>query len=236
VYDCVEYQDHLYLVREFIEGETLSSWLDSLGSNAPAASPAGNCHSAEDSCPPDGVYPRVMAIAQDILAGLAYAHEHGLLHRYIHPKNILLADNQAKIMNFGLADHPKDNWSLDKVVYMSPEQLAQRPLSVRSDLYSFGVLLYTLLTKQTPFSADTVQELINQCTYATPSAPREINRAIPPTLERTILNLLDKDPMSRQPSAQAVLGELQEILDLGCIHSNKNKRSQKSGMEPKTSV
>jgi serine/threonine protein kinase len=114
-----------------------------------------------------------------------------------------------------LADHPEENWSLDKVVYMSPEQLAQRKLSARSDLYSFGVLLYTLLTGQPPFSANTVQELINQCTYAAPIAPREINREIPAPLERTILNLLAKDPRSRQPSARIVLEELQVFSTLG---------------------
>ena len=199
VYDCVEYQDHLYLVREFVEGETLSSWLDGSGGDEPALSP------------------RAMAIAEDILAGLAYAHEHEIIHRYIHPKNILLSGDQTKIMNFGLADHPEEIWSLDKVVFMSPEQLAQRRLSARSDLYSFGVLLYVLLTRQLPFSADTIQELIKQCTYAPPIAPRTINREIPAPLEHTILNLLAKDPRARQSCAKVVLEELEHSTPWTCL-------------------
>lgn len=193
VYDCVEYQGHLYLVREFIEGETLSRWLERSGTDKP------------------GLFSETIAIAKDILAGLAYAHEHEVIHRYIHPKNVILSGDQAKIMNFGLADHPEEVWSLDKIAYMSPEQLAQRTLSARSDLYSFGVLLYTLLTGQLPFRADAIQELINQCTYAAPVSPSQINREIPAPLERTILNLLAKDPGARQLSARVVLKELEQI-------------------------
>ncbi len=191
VHDCVEHQDHLYLIREYLEGQTLASWLKSLH---PGGLPAPS---------------KVLAIAKSILKGLAYAHERGVIHRYIHPKNIILGD-QVKIMNFGLADHPEETWSPAQVVYMSPEQLAQRELSVRSDLYSFGVLLYTLLTGQPPFGADTIEELIDQCIYAAPVPPTEINQGIPVPLERTILQLLSKDPRSRQFSARVVLEELSE--------------------------
>jgi serine/threonine protein kinase len=193
VYDCVEYQDHLYLVREYIEGETLESWIECLGTEKYA------------------LPSKAIVIARDILGGLAYAHEHEVIHRYIHPKNIILSGDYAKIMNFGLTDCPEEVWSPDKVVYMSPEQLAQRTLSARTDLYSFGVLLYRLLTGRLPFEADTLAELIEQCTYATPVAPRQINAKIPLAIECTILNLLAKDPGSRQATAKVVLEELERI-------------------------
>jgi anti-anti-sigma factor len=190
IYDCVEYRDHLYLVREFVEGQILRSWLKHV-EQVPSA--------------------RALSIARSILSGLAYAHQRGIIHRYVQPKNIILSDDQTKIMNFGLADHPEEVWSPSNIVYMSPEQLAQRTLDVRSDLYSFGVLFYELLTRRLPFSADAVEETIEQCTYALPIPPREMNPDIPVSLERTILNLLAKDPEKRQPSALDVLHELQEV-------------------------
>jgi anti-anti-sigma factor len=190
VYDCVEYRDHLYLVREFVEGQVLRSWLKHV-ERVPSA--------------------RALSIARAVLSGLAYAHQRGIVHRYVQPKNIILSDDETKIMNFGLADHPEEVWSPGDIVYMSPEQLAQGTLDVRSDLYSFGVLFYELLTRRLPFSADTVEEMIEQCTHTPPIPPREANRKIPVPLERTILSLLAKNPEKRQPSALTVLHELQEV-------------------------
>jgi len=193
VYDCVEYREHLYLVREFVDGVTLESWLDQLE--------------------PGGLLPpgKVLGIVRDILRGLAYAHERGVLHRHIQPKNVILSDSEVKIINFGLAGDPEGEWSFSDGSYASPEQLAHQEPSACSDLYSVGMLLYELVTGQLPFTADTVEELVRLRSQATMIPPRGLNSAVPLPLERIILNLLSQEPDRRYPSAQMVLGAMGEI-------------------------
>ena len=87
VYDCFEHGDHLYLVREYVEGITLHQWLQDLA-------PESTCRRTKPrSC-------------RGMLKGLAYAHERRVIHRHIHPKNIILSGDQVKIMNFGLEESP----------------------------------------------------------------------------------------------------------------------------------
>jgi serine/threonine-protein kinase len=193
VYDCVEYRDHLYLVREFVDGVTLEHWLDQLE--------------------PGGLLPpvRALSIVKDILKGLAYAHERGVLHRHIQPKNVILSDNEVKIINFGLAGDPEGEWSFSDGSYAAPEQLAHREPTACSDLYSVGMLLYELVTGQLPYSADTVEELVRLRSQSTVIPPRGLNSAVPLPLERIILNLLSQEPDRRYPSAQMVLGAMEEI-------------------------
>jgi serine/threonine-protein kinase len=197
VYDCVEYRDHLYLVREYVEGQNLRDWLGELEPGEPPPISMG------------------LAITGGILEGLVYAHERGIIHRHIQSKNIIMSNDKVKIMNFGLADDPEQEWSIGDAVYMSPEQLAHGDLTARSDLYSCGILLYELVTGRPPFESCTVEGLIQQCMYARPLPPREINPGIPAPLERTILDLLAKDPHDRPSLAQEVLQEvLQELQKL----------------------
>jgi serine/threonine-protein kinase len=209
VYDCVKDQDHLYLVREYVEGETLDSWRKRFG-HGEFPSPA-----------------KVLAIARDILRGLAYAHGHGVIHRYVHPQNVILSHAQAKLMNFGLADRPEETWTLNQVAYMSPEQLTHQKAAASADLYSLGMLLYELLTGRLPFGADTVKDLIEQCIYAPPIPPRKIRAEIPMRLERIVLQLLNKAPISRQPSANAVLEELDSVK----VEENPAVRSARHEVE-----
>ena len=193
VYDCVEYRDHLYLVREFVVGLTLQHWLT---------------HMEEGELFPPS---RTMSIAKDILRGLAYAHERGVLHRYIRPRNIILSEHELKISNFGLVDHPEEEWSLEDVSYFAPEQLLQEKPTERTDLYSFGLILYQLVTGRLPFAADTVEEMKRVRMRCDPIPPRELNPNLPLPLERIILNLLSRDPSRRYPSAVMVLDALEGI-------------------------
>jgi anti-anti-sigma factor len=190
VYDCFEYGDHLYLVREFVGGETVRSWLNHLE--------------------PDAVIPAALAegIATGILEGLVYAHERGIIHRHVQPKNIILSGDRVKIMNFGLADPPQETWSIADVAYMSPEQLEEQELSACSDLYSFGVLLYEILTRHLPFQAETIPALIEQCLSAPPRPLRELNLSIPPRMEALLFALLAKDTQDRPQAAEKVLQRL----------------------------
>jgi anti-anti-sigma factor len=193
VYDCVEYQDHLYLVREFIEGVTLHQQLVQL--------------------PPGELLPsaKVIDVARDVLKGLAYAHERGVLHRHLQPKNIMVSENEVKIINFGLIGDSEESWSFNEASYASPEQLAGEEPTVRSDLYSFGATLYQLAVGQTPFTGETVEELIRKHLRSAAVPLRELNPNVPLPLERVVLNLLSKDPAHRYPSAKMVLSALEGI-------------------------
>lgn len=193
VYDCVEYQDRLYLVREFVEGWTLREQLDQLGDG-------------------ERLSPRqVLSIGSDILAALTYAHAHGVLHRYLRPQNVILSEHELRVMNFGLLDYPRDEWSLDGANYMAPEQLTQEAPTERTDLYSFGVILYEMVTGRLPYLADTVEALIRLRAHAAPVSARLLCPSIPPDLERVIASLLDAHPDRRPPSATAAQDALLAI-------------------------
>jgi serine/threonine-protein kinase len=173
-----------------VGGQPVRSWLNQLkpGTYAPIAQAAG--------------------IATGILEGLAYAHQRGIIHRHIQPKNIILSDDRVTIMNFGLADPPQDTWSDAEIVYMPPEQLAGQKLSASSDLYAFGVFVYELLTRKLPFQADTRPALIEQCMSVSPRAPSELNPSIPPQIEDLLLALMAKEPHNRPQTAHTVLRRL----------------------------
>jgi len=190
VYDCFEQGDHLYLVREFVSGDTVRKWLTQLGPGtfAPVA--------------------QASRITNGILEGLSYAHERAIIHRHIQPKNIILSGDRVTIMNFGLADPPPDKWSDADIVYMAPEQLTEGELSAGSDLYALGVFVYELLTRRVPFEAETTAALIDKCIAAPPRPPKELNPEIPPEMQDLILSLLAKDAQDRPQSVSEVLPRL----------------------------
>jgi anti-anti-sigma factor len=193
VYDCIEYREQLYLVREFVEGCDLRDQLRDLA--------------------PGELFPsrRVLAIIGDVLRALAYAHEQGVLHCYLRPKNIIFSENAIKIINFGMPDDPEEKWSLSKVSYMAPEQINRDEPDERADLYSVGIIFYQLVTGSLPFAADTVEDLIRIRMHRDPMPLRDANPHIPLPLERIILTLLSKSPDHRYPSATMVLDALRGI-------------------------
>jgi len=193
VYDCIEYRDRLYLVREYVEGDTLHGHLKDNGVGQPLP--------AEQS----------LAILRDVLSALAHAHENSVLHRYIRTKNIILSEDGLRIINFGLADNPEDKWSLGDVSYMAPEQIEQHRVDERVDLYAVGVIAYELVTGQLPYLAETVGEMIHVRTHREPTPVRDVNPAVPLPLERIILNLLSRNPEHRYPSAAMVIDALENI-------------------------
>ena len=190
VYDCFEHGDHLYLVREYVGGQPVRDWLNQLGSGVPAPTA------------------QAAGITTGILEGLAYAHERGIIHRHIQPKNIILSGSRVKIMNFGLADPPSSKWTHADIAYMPPEHLTGQELGASSDLYALGVFVYEMLTRQLPFQADTRPALIELCTSAPPRPPSELNPSIPPQIEDLLLALLAKDAQNRPQTASKVLQRL----------------------------
>ncbi|MDP8950872.1 MAG: protein kinase, partial [Actinomycetota bacterium] len=154
-------------------------------------------------------------IAEQLLGALAYAHEHGVIHRDVKPSNILITgDEVVKVADFGIArvveaeEVGKPGEIIGSARYMSPEQLKGEETTPQSDLYSAGILLYHCLTGNPPFSGD-AGSVARQQIHKAPTPPRRLNKAISPHLEAVILRALAKDPGGRYPSASAMLEDLQ---------------------------
>ncbi len=162
---------------------------------------------------PAGLVAQLMSQAA---RGLQAAAEHGIVHRDIKPQNLLLSpEGVVKIADFGIAKVLGEQsltlagQSVGTPAYCSPEQGRGQPVDHRSDLYSLGVVLYELLTGSKPFSGSDANALIYQHNYVEPKAPRQIDAAIPETLEAVCMRLLQKEPDQRFQSA----AEVAEILE-----------------------
>jgi tRNA A-37 threonylcarbamoyl transferase component Bud32 len=194
LYD-VGYEDELvsYLATEYIDGESL---LARLRRTRPLP------------------LAEALAIAFDLLRGLAYAHSKGIIHRDIKPANILLtSEGQAKIADFGVARPLNSSLTTTRSLvgtpnYMSPEQVKTTPVSTRSDLFSAGVVVYEMLTGTKPFaSPDLSGILYNVVNLAAPSAA-DVNPSVPKNVARVIAKLLAKKPEERYANALEALEDL----------------------------
>jgi serine/threonine-protein kinase len=160
-----------------------------------------------------------LTIAVQVAEGLAYAHQHGVVHRDIKPANImLLRGGRSKIMDFGIARlQVSDIKTQTGVVmgtpkYMSPEQLAGRPLDHRSDIFSLGAVIYEMLTGQPPFSGADVSQLMHNIAHAAHVAPTRLNPAVPAVLDLVIARALEKEPGQRYQGAQELADDLEAAL------------------------
>ncbi|EYF00617.1 protein kinase domain-containing protein [Chondromyces apiculatus] len=207
ILDLGEENDVLYLVMEWVEGETV-------GTLQKAAKALG------------GVPQRIaLRIASQVCAGLQNAHElrddNGtlldLVHRDISPANVLIsASGFVKIVDFGVA---KSKGRLHvtraggivkgKTPYLSPEQLGGLPLDRRSDIFSLGALLYVLATGLHPFRGETEMQTVENIALRNPIPPHELNKAIHPEFEKIILKALEKERAMRWSTC----AEMQRALD-----------------------
>jgi TolB-like protein/tRNA A-37 threonylcarbamoyl transferase component Bud32 len=167
---------------------------------------------------------QAIRMLREIASALAYAHEHGIVHRDIKPDNVLLAGGSAMVTDFGVAkalsaSSNAEHSSLTSLgvalgtpAYMSPEQASADPsVDHRADIYSFGVLAYELLTGQPPFAGRTPQNLL--AAHVT-EAPEPINKrrgSLPPALAALVMRCLEKRPADRPQSATEVVHALDDI-------------------------
>ena len=160
----------------------------------------------------------VMGYVGQTLAALAYAHEHGIIHRDIKPGNIMITPHGvAKLMDFGIAKSKLEpaktqpGTTMGSLHYMSPEQIHGATVDARSDLYAMGVTLYELATGKRPFVGDSEYAILDQQLNAQPKPPIQLNPAMPPALNDVILTALAKDPMHRFQSADAFRKALESV-------------------------
>jgi serine/threonine-protein kinase len=192
VYDIGEAAGELYLSMEYVDGEDLAALLRRIG-RVPAA--------------------KGVEIARKLCAGLAAAHARGVLHRDLKPSNIMIdSTGEVRIMDFGLAAVSEQ---IDRAeihagtpAYMAPEQLAGRQVSVQSDLYAFGLVLYEMLTGKVPFAGDTIPEMIRARELNRITSPSTLVPDLDAAASRVILQCLDPDPAKRPASALALMASL----------------------------
>jgi serine/threonine protein kinase len=187
IYDFAEHNGQPYLVMKFIEGETLKARL------------VRGDLTAED----------ISLVVEAVGTALDYAHRHGILHRDIKPSNVILSsDGEIYLADFGLAriaQSGESTLSSDMILgtpqYISPEQaMGTKDLDARTDIYSFGVMLYEMVVGRVPFSSDTPFSIIHDHIYSPLPLPREINPDISPDVERVLLKALAKDRNDRYES------------------------------------
>ncbi len=165
---------------------------------------------------------RTIRLGREIALALAHAHAHGVVHRDVKPDNVwLAADGSAALGDFGIARQEglerltADGVVLGTVRYLSPEQIRGADVGPASDLYALGVTLYELVAGRPPFTGADPTSVLTQHLTADPVAPSHHEPAVPPALERLILDLLAKEPASRPPSAAAVAEALAQIAAPG---------------------
>ena len=192
VYDVGEVEGQHYLSMEFVDGEDLSSLLRRIG-----------------RLPTD----KAVEVARQVCAGLAAAHDRGVLHRDLKPANVMIdGRGKVRLTDFGLAglagEFKGGDIRAGTPAYMSPEQLEGREVTARSDIYALGLVLYEMFTGKHIFQADTQAEMTRKRNDATAASLASQVKDLDPAVERVILRCLEKDPRLRPASAIAVAAAL----------------------------
>jgi serine/threonine protein kinase len=191
-------QNQFVMIMEYVEGTTLEK-LGSLGKLS---------------------VDQVLDYSTQALAALSYAHSRGVTHRDIKPANIMITDHGVvKLMDFGIAKSAgnmqltRPGTTMGSVYYMSPEQVRGGTVDARSDIYSFGVTLYEMLTGRKPFEAETSYSVLNAQLNEAPTPPVLVNPALPQALNNIVMRAMVKAPEGRFQSAEEFRSALKALRE-----------------------
>ena len=196
VFDYGETNDVAYIVMEFVDGPPLKNLLDKQERFA---------------------LPDIVRVMEDLLTGLQFSHERGVVHRDIKPANVMLTSaGQAKIADFGIARIESSSMTqagtlLGTPAYMSPEQFMGQVVDARSDIYSSGVLLYQLLTGERPFEGG-LSAIMHKALNTEPPWPSQLSVTAPPAFDAVVKRAMAKRPEERYASATAFLEAVRGAL------------------------
>jgi DNA helicase II / ATP-dependent DNA helicase PcrA len=218
VFEIGEADGKPYMAMEYIEGETLRQKIDARALSLTDA----------------------LDIAIQVADGLRKAHEHGIIHRDLKPENLIVSrDGYAKILDFGLAklaEKPTAQFTagstektlirvktesgtiMGTISYMSPEQLLGQRVDLRSDIFSFGIVLYEILTGRCPFSNENKIDTMHAILHEEPPAPYIIKQGLPLELDRILSRALKKQPQERYQQIKELAEDLRALrrdLELG---------------------
>jgi eukaryotic-like serine/threonine-protein kinase len=196
IYDLGDFDGHLFIAMEFIQGVDLEKLLET---GEPIALQAR------------------LDIIIDVLTGLTFAHKRGIIHRDIKPANIRVTeDGRAKIMDFGVAHLSSSSMTstgsfLGTPSYMAPEQITEGKTSPATDIFAVGGVLYQLLTQMRPFEAPTLQNLFFRIITETPKPVSELVPGLPPALDRIVAKAMAKEPADRYATALEMANDLSNV-------------------------
>lgn len=199
VYDVSRWGEAEYIVMELIDGITLMQYMKRKGALG---------------------WKEGLHFSVQITKALEHAHEKGIVHRDIKPQNIMiLKDGTIKVADFGIAalesaQEGKSELTIGSVHYIAPEQAKGEVADARSDIYSLGVVMYEMLTGVLPYEADSVGEVARLHISGNPTPPTQLNREIPPELERITLRAMCSVIAGRYQSADELLEDLEQFRKL----------------------
>ncbi|HEY0384936.1 MAG TPA: protein kinase, partial [Pyrinomonadaceae bacterium] len=211
VYEIGEADGKPYMATEYVQGETLRRAITSRALSIKEA----------------------LEIAIQVCEGLTNAHEHGIIHRDLKPENLMLSsDGYAKILDFGLAKlterrtsallnnsaektliqvQTQDGMIMGTISYMSPEQLLGHRVDLRSDIFSFGIVLYEMATGRCPFVNDNKIDTMHAILHKEPEPPHTVRAGLPLELQRILGKALAKAPKARYQTVKELLSDLKAL-------------------------
>lgn len=212
IYDIEELYRTIFIIMEYLEGMPLDYILEKM--------------------PRLPLY-KLLDILLQVCAGLAYAHEQGIVHRDIKPGNIWIQpDGRIKIVDFGLACPPRTEVGLFEgtIFYMSPEQIEGEFVDERTDIYSLGIMAYEMATGQRPFAQDDLARVMNSHLHEDIPDPRTLIPDLPDELYNFLIRATRKDPAARYQNTWQIVNDLRPLAEKTVVKTRLQLREQRKMM------
>ena len=212
VYDIEELYRTIFIIMEYLDGVPLNHLLEKMQRLSTS---------------------RVLDIILQVCAGLAYAHEQGIVHQDIKPANIFIQpDNKAKIVDFGLACSPGTIHSgfTGTLLYMSPEQIEGDPIDERTDIYSLGLTSYEMITGERPLSGDNIADVLDSHLNEDIPDPRTLIPDLPDEIYNFLIRATNRDPAARYRNISQIIHDLKPLAEKMDLKSQSPTGEQRKMM------